>query len=502
MSSAAGLDTWRRRYERIGIPTIPLYPGSKQPVSEEWQATPPPLQWQTAGERAGNIGLRTGNGFGVGDADAVQTVGALGRVLAGWGMIPPTVLTPSDGRHYYLRVADAPKGVSYCLWRADVGPGELRIGPGAQVAAPCSAVGGKRYSFLPGTSPEDWLRMRPLRWRDLVKLTRAQPAVPLESLPIPLPRRDLDGWAVWLLGALAHISASAPVRVMRNGVVIQYANRSDAEQAVILHAVWRGWAFAEVAALFEQHLPGHYASRTRRDAYLRASWQNAVGYLAGTPTRQTLAALWRWAESRPWPGRGGVTDLLAYRALLQRAWLADTFEPDVSRRDVEGFASVGNWGARGALRRLAEQQLIAPIGRREHATDARRWQLSTDALADCGANVAPARTIDALPGGAELWAALGRAAGMVFSHLSTDSLSVTALSAQTGKHRNTVRASLGRLARYGLAVRDGDGWAVGPRSAAEVADELSAVAAKRRRERRIEDEREAFREVLAANKSG
>src|SRR5690606_19720444 len=98
-------------------------------------------------------------------------------------------------------------------WRADIGPGELRVGPGAQVVGPCSAVDGRRYRFLPGTSPEDWLRLHPLHWRDLSKLVRPQHVVPLDRLPIPLPRRKLAEWAEWLLGALAHHPPGMPVRV-------------------------------------------------------------------------------------------------------------------------------------------------------------------------------------------------------------------------------------------------------------------------------------------------
>jgi len=147
----AGLDAWRARYERLGLATVPLWPGSKRPVCDEWQVTPPPVQWHEAGTDAGNIGLRCGNGFGVGDADAPHTIDALGAHWAGLGVKPPAVVTPSGGRHFYLPIADVPNGMAYCLWHPDVGPGELRVGPGAQVAAPCSAVGGKRYRFMPGT---------------------------------------------------------------------------------------------------------------------------------------------------------------------------------------------------------------------------------------------------------------------------------------------------------------------------------------------------------------
>ncbi len=491
----AGLDAWRARYERLGLATVPLWPGSKRPVCDEWQVTPPPVQWHEAGTDAGNIGLRCGNGFGVGDADAPHTIDALGAHWAGLGVKPPAVVTPSGGRHFYLPIADVPNGMAYCLWHPDVGPGELRVGPGAQVAAPCSAVGGKRYRFMPGTAPEDLLRLRPLRWRDLAPLVKPKPAEPLAALPVPMPRRPLADWALWLLRALAVLPPGQAVRVARAGVVLQYASRSEAEQAVVLHAAWCGWDFAEVAALFERHQPGHYASRRDKERYLRTCWHKALGWLAGTPARDTIAGLWRWAEARPWPGRGGGNDFLAYRALLRRAWLADTLTPDMGRRDVELAASMGWRGAEGAFERLAQQGLIAPEGRRQRPTDARAWRLLPE-VAD-GDGQPPARAIDALPGEAELWAVLGRAAGMVYTRLNAEPQKVSALASATGKHRNTVASALRTLARYGLATDSADGWVVGPRDAAEVARELSAPTAKSRRERGIASERQTFREVLA-----
>lgn len=506
------LDAWRQRYERLGLATIPLWPGSKQPVCANWQAAPPPVQWHEAGTTAGNIGLRTGNGFAVADADAPQTLDALYRALNGLGIKPPAVATPSGGAHFYLLIADVPSGMAYCHWRGDVGPGELRSGLGAQVAAPCSAVNGKRYRFLPGTAPEDLLNIRPLRWRDVQALIRPKLAQSIDALPVPFPHRELADWATWLLGVLATMPREGRVARMQftlqgaprrdsdgNPLVTWYTSRSDAEQSVVLHAVLCGWDFAEVAALFEQYHPGHYAAQRDKERYLHTCWHNALGWLVNTPARDTIAKLWQWAESRPWPGRGGGNEFLAYRALLQRAWLADTMQPDVSRRDVELFASMGNTGARGALRRLVTQGLISPQGQRQRPTAARTWRLEPDVASPQLLDATPpARDVDALPGDAELWAMLGRAAGMVYARLNTEAQTIKTLATETGKHRNTASNALHRLARYGLAIDTGAGWIVGERDAAEVAHEVGASAAKDRRERIITNERITFRETLAS----
>lgn len=377
----SGLNTWRDRYRQTGWPTVPLYSNAKRPILNDWQTTPPAVQWATAGDRAGNIALRAGNGFAVADADSPQAVETLSRVLAGLGLKPPIVETPSGGRHYYLKLTDAPADRSVHHWLPDVGNGELRFGPGALVTAPPSAIGERRYHFLPGTSPEDWLKLRALRWRDVEGLLKPNRSTqPIDTLPVPLPRRELTDWAAWLLDALATLPPGRPVRVGRNGTVIEYASRSEAEQAVIGHAAWCGWSQAEVAVLFEQHQPGHYAAHADRETYLLTCWRNALNLLVTTDARLTIADLWRWAERRDWPGRNGQKDRAVYAAVLQRAFLADTLEVDFSRRDGEDVADVGDRAARGAMKRFAEQGLIAPVGRLRHATDARTWTLLTAVL--------------------------------------------------------------------------------------------------------------------------
>ncbi|NLX11122.1 MAG: bifunctional DNA primase/polymerase [Chloroflexi bacterium] len=504
------LGAWRQRYERLGLCVLPLYSGSKQPVCSDWTGTPPPVQWREAGTKAGNIGLRTGNGFAVADADAPSTVKALAAYWAGLGIVLPTVATPSDGRHFYLLIADVPNDVAYSRWHPDVGPGELRVGPGAQVVAPCSYVNGKYYKFTPGSKPEDLLRMRPLRWRDLLPLVRPQQVKPLDALPIPFPHRELASWAIWLLGVVADMPPEGRVARLQaslQGVprknadgktfVTWYASRSEAEQAIVLHAVWCGWDFAELIALFEEYQPGHYTARRDKEGYLHTCWQNALGWIAHTPERSTIAQLWQWAESRPWPGRGGSNEFLAYRALLQRAWLANTLQPDVSRRDVELSGSMGNMGARGALQRLKLQGLIAPVGQRQRPTAARTWQLLNVVDAQPVTIATPARGIDALPGSVELWAVLGHAAGMVYIRLNGEPQAIASLAAVTGKHRNTVRQALRTLAAYGLAVDMGSGWVVGKRNAAEVAHEVGAIALKNRRVATVERERDTFRRKIA-----
>jgi hypothetical protein len=74
-------------------------------MCKAWQARASADQWEAVGRGAfrGNIGVCTGRGLAVLDADSPSTVDAVERHLAAMGLTPPTVSTASGtGRHYYL----------------------------------------------------------------------------------------------------------------------------------------------------------------------------------------------------------------------------------------------------------------------------------------------------------------------------------------------------------------------------------------------------------------
>lgn len=105
-----------------------------------------------------------------------------------------------------------------------------------------------------------------------------------------------------------------------------------------------------------------------------------------------------------------------------------------------------------------------------------------------------------VPGGNAVWAILGHSAGFIYSRLGNTPQPVHVLAKSTGKHRNTVTRALHALRAHGLADPLPDGWIRGPTRLAAVAESLGARAAHARRVRRIEQEREAFREMLASRR--
>ena len=506
------LALWRDRYTRIGLPTIPVHHNSKLPVCDGWPETPPDHQWRQVDQRdggfRGNLAVLAGGGVVFVDGDSPETVEHLRQFFGALGYQDReivTVITASGyGRHFWLRAANVPPGTpSYFRLDPAIGPGELRVNR-APVTAPCSAIDGHRYRFEAGTAPETLLTQKPIPWSRLTPLIGKRPLhlARVTTPPIPLPYvPGLDDWAAHLLTRLSALPPKAATRRLIAAAgdqpeYITYPSRSEAEQAVICHAITRGWTFAQIQELFEAALPGHYASMKprARASYLRTSYENALTLVASATPRVQIAAWYRTAEQVAATGRGGSVDYLIYRALLQRGWRAATTTPNMSTRDLALAASVRAATARASLKRLEGKGLIS-IYQRGNA-----WRATAYRLAGLAAPAPPPTSaIDNLPGGAELWAhdKLGPTAGLVYARLTITPLTVTALAEATGKHRRTVHRALTRLAVEGLAERARGGWIVGTASAATVAREWDAPAQRAARERLIEIERELHRERLA-----
>jgi len=529
-----GLSRWRGRWEGAGVPTIPLQPGRKVPVCTAWQVRSSADQWHQVGgsDFRGNVGTVMGGGNAVIDCDAPAAVNAVAAGLAGMGVDPgrlPQVKTlHQDHLQFYIRVDGAPETGAFVHLAPDVGPGELRFGPGSYVCAPCSEVDGVRYRFTVGY-PELLPTLRPISWQDLTWLIA--PVAPvvgaaLERPPIPLLKRAMPQRAEMLLRYLATASKGEPVTILdtRGMSVKAYRSRSEAEMAVVAMLILSGWELAEIESEFERRLPGHYRESRNGKRYLARTYAQALGTLAASPTRLQIVNVYREAQAAAWPGRGGLLERAVFCGLLSIAWQFDTWEPCASVRCLAEAAAASKWGVQNALERLS----VAGLARRvegwhaDYATGelvatANRWRLTGEActiqghkthvyrdtsddqgvagggaLWLMGAELCTGEGETAAPATAETWARVGRSAGAIYGHLGAEPRTVKDLAGLTGKHRNTVHAALARLLAYSLAEHTPGGWVRGAGSLADVAQEVGAEGHARQRRIAHNLQREAF----------
>lgn len=519
-----GLWRWKERYDRAMLPTIPVARGTKQPILAAWQRIPPGEQWSQVGRDKfrGNLAILLGGGTVVIDCDAPQTVEAVSGKLEALGLRTPYVHTPGGGRHYYLQVNDVPDGFNWTP--LNIGPGELRA-RNATIMVPCSTYDTRRYQWAYGFKPEDVPTQRPVKWRDLSWLIKSQDALtePLQEPPVRLLWRTAPAYVEWLLRVLRTAPKSQPIGKYRQGELIgKYASRSEAEAAVVAILILSGWPLAEIREQFDDARPGHYAEYEKpsyRRRYLETTYRNVLNELAQTPERQQIASWYRLAEVGDWPGRGGTLERATYLAIAATGWQFSTDTPAAAQRDIAQHAAAGRRGVHNAIGRLIQNGLIRKVHNRRAANHATSYQIQAYMPQPfTGENSAPYTGLSVTYGArithsnlGELWKrdALGRSAGAVYAHLTTEApLTVNELARRTGKTRKTVRRALHRLAEYELAAPQGTarngngaaGWLLGRADVGDVADEFDCDVDAERRRWRHELEREAFQEALMRSK--
>lgn len=502
----SALDVWRQRYRASHLVPIPVAAGSKRPIVDAWQVAPADDQWRQVGSTfRGNLAILMGGGVAVVDCDAPQTIDAARAGFDGMGIKPPYVTTPSGGRHFYLHIDDAP--TDYTWSKLGIGAGEFRVRR-AVVIAPCSTVETRHYRWGKGTSPEHVIAQRTVKWRDVQWLIAgtASARAALDAPPIRLVYRPMPARASVLLQALRKAS--------KGRAVGKYASRSEAEAAVIAMLILSGWQIAEIRQLFDDALPGHYASypsKPRRSRYLETTYRQVLNHIADTPERYELANWYAAAERGEWPGSGGALERSTYMALCAVGWQFSTYQPQASQRVIAEFVASNRRWVGSALTRLFGRSLIRRLSAGAGAIQAATFEIMPFYSAQQGDISLTANTVTIGDGlstsaSAELWrpGALGRTFGMIYAHLSDNPLSIAELAKRTGKNKRTVKRSLqgytwrdrdgiarrsDGMKHYDLAVEHSNGWVRGAADLGQLAVQFEADSSAEQRRRKHDDER-------------
>jgi hypothetical protein len=153
--------------------------------------------------------------------------------------------------------------------------------------------------------------------------------------PEPLPTRDTTSGIIYKNGKPYGLSLKAWNLLTQGDTAGRYATRSEADQAVIVSCVLRGWDLETVRELFRRHSyqGGKYREKERhRDKYLAICYRNAEKYLSQNKAEidTNIDRLTDLVHNWPWKGQGGRTDKDISLALLEIAR---------RRRSLEGFGA-------------------------------------------------------------------------------------------------------------------------------------------------------------------
>mgnify|MGYP001573380205 CR=1 FL=1 len=489
-------------YSELGLDSVPLRPGTKDPsLFRNWQTRDPAELWRHAPPDS-NIGIRGGGEaqaaiFDCDDKTRVGTFAAVQNWLFGLGIEPncyPVVQTASGiSRHAYVSFAGTLAGHSR-HFANNFGAGEFKFGNATQVAAPPSKVGEATYTLLAG----DFAHLPTVTLADVLPLLADQDTTPEPARPA--------------IPSLAWRILSGNAETIR-----RYKTRSEAEQACIASLINAGHDFESILTLFTQYpAAGKFAEmcvKNQRNAikWLRKSVDEARRWTSANVSKGRRGAeeIIGWANSRPWPGRTGAVDRCVFLAHAQIAWRAGRLVYSASCRDLAELAGVSSKTATRATHRLTTADLLS-LDRAATVSCPNCYQLRPCGQTDTLPKYFIVRKCVTLSTEHDAFRSryLGKAAAEIWQLLQAEALTAEELAERTGRHLKTVRRKLDRMARIVdpvtgevaemLACDDGGAWHVcAGVDLDHVARLLGTSGAAKRQRARHADDRKAHRRSLA-----
>jgi len=301
----------------------------------------------------------------------------------------------------------------------------------------------------------------------------------------------------------------------------RYASRSEVEQAIIASLVNGGFSWESILAAFRRYpAAGKFTSISQADSHaglewLRVSWNEAREFCANTsPARKNALDLFNYAHSIPWRGRTGSTQRACFVAHCGLSYRSGRRTYHASVRDIAEFAGIDKSTASTATHRLCAAGALKQIQRAAY-TFASKFELplysdlekaakqgrqgatgqvitsgstakpvcvfkSNSFISDtqtgttaptpdqenarsCGHSINPfcvgvSAVSSFLTPEAFRRRGLGLSCYEVLQALSAGPLTTTQIAAITGRHVQTVRTALAKLAEHGLLAKTGKYW--------------------------------------------
>jgi hypothetical protein len=436
----------RKQFINLGFDAIPLKSKSKDPIAYNWQTQLTFTQWHNAPQDA-NIGLRAGGGHVFIDCDDKTIPGTYSNVtrwLDGLGYHEgdyPVVQTPSHvGRHVYATLTGALLG-NWQKINSQMGAGELRYGPGAQVGTfPSVIASAGEYKLISG----DIAHLPALDLHDITALIDPNKAT-------EAPKK-------------VTLSATAKAMVLGKGLDRYNNDRSAAECGLVLSLINSGFAYAEIKRVFDKYSCfGHYAehkseSLQEGERWLYRTYRAALEFSQHeSDTRKMLAQLQDLARVAAWKNPSDRNLFITMAAIGYKAGRY-TFAAGV--RDLALGAGVSTATASAGTSRLIEKGVVTKEadGRAVFATvyaiqvDKAMATLTPDMDKPEHFLLTPCEEVFSFVPGIESIAQhdafrngknrLGRRAGQIYQLLIASPMTAQQLAERTGANIKTIRRKL------------------------------------------------------------
>ncbi len=503
----AGLLDAALAYAARGWPVLPCAERDKRPLTahgvKDASCDPGQIREWWARWPAANPAIAAGHMLGIADIDDMTVL----EVLDWLRLADTATVSTSRGVHKYFATVAGVDLPTCKPW-----PGVDMRGVGAYVLAPPSVhPSGKVYTWLSEREPAP---VPP----ELIALVRSR-APGLATAPTPALEPEPD------TRHRRHISLPRLARrILRAdpATLSRYTSRSEADRALLASLANSGASLELARAVYVKSQHDQHLDPQERDFEKRfaAEWVRAKSFTSHDRPDVALAraraqAVREWAQATPWivPGSGSrMAQESARRVLIahcNRAEAAGVSEWQMSARDIATATRVSVKTTIRAHRRLIKAGLLRQA-KSAYRDMAAVWTFGDSAqsstLTHNPPDVRKCGTLDTTAHDAFEFQALGRNIWQTYDVLvRMGSGNVNEIATAAGWSVRTTERHVLSLASHGLAAPLEDGlWAAvtSEKRLREVGAALGGAEAARRREARIQCERQAFRLRLKVTPSG
>lgn len=409
------------------------------------------------------------------DPDAWPDLERLKQHLEELGIEPVVVASGRPGHHHLFARLGAEESVSELARRAK----ELSLDVRRTIRPPLSPhrLGYPTALLSPGTVRAAVAALRPRR-----------PWAPQGKWGSLL--RHGDVWGRYPHASEGRTDRSRVIQALAQAAVNDNVSCGELFAALIAPENAAGEKVREIARRRGLAAAWSYVERS----YRKAAGRPAVRELAER-VRGLVAASRSAAEARPerWRGTGGATDWQVLQVLHEIALESGRATFDASVRLVAERAGIHRSTASKAIRRLVRSGWLVEAGRNDRYRT-KRYGLAVVAR-DTGETNIPhtppyedAMYVSDLTRDVWRWGGLGLSAKRIWEQLNEVPVSTVDLAERCGLSRRSVQRHLKALSRWGLALRDRDGWVRGPVGPEDIAHLLptEGLSERQRQDHRVE----------------
>lgn len=323
-------------YQSIGLATIPVLTGTKNPFLKSWNVLGNPLVLRLVGKKwksHNNLGGRAINGWFVLDSDSEYTTNYIIALFNQLGLCNYMLVQSRTAGHasFWLKCNDMPNFAQDRIHLIKEFDGDIRCGASAQALLPSSVVDGAEYTFIEKINPD--LPVSVIAWSDLspiINTSKIKDAKEADDVYIPHAiKRSMSQLNAERLAFLEKATKGESFETS--------PSRSELEMVFITSMIASGYSKNDLMKLLQNTT--RYIEKDNPKEY-SAMIYKCMSYVSSNKFRQNVAIILKAVECIPMTDRTSCKTLL--NVYLMMAYQYATIDVLLSNVEMQENAVLGS----------------------------------------------------------------------------------------------------------------------------------------------------------------